>query len=178
LLAQIDYGRDLDRFLRAQTAFLPHEEEFFTSLAATDILPQILLAIANVVSRVEGIFVAQVFFDGVNALSPIVDGIKVYKLALGVISSKETRFLLDIYAQIRTRPQNNSPQAAWQEITMGGDFDELLRLVSARTRLPMDRLDEWFENAFSAYRLVGYSDSANLRSIAGIAIAEEAAQLQ
>lgn len=173
LLLQVDYGRDLDHFLKGQTNFLTHEKEFIRSLPNTEII-DVLGAVAEILNRVGESVAWGVASASLDVLSKVIAGVEVYKRALGVITAKETRFLFAVYAE--NRKAGNSPGEAWLDIVSA--YSELLQLASARTGVPMDKLDGWFENAFVAYRLVGYDDSASIRSAQGLAIAELASQLQ
>jgi hypothetical protein len=104
--------------------------------------------------------------QSLSVFSEILEGYKTYRLALNVITTPNTRVILDRY--IRDRG-SQSKESTWQGILQ--DFAEPIELIRRGKQLSTDNLANWFEEAFLAHRL---ATSENLRRAKGIAIARVA----
>lgn len=172
LLLQIDYGRDLDGFLKGQTNRLDDERRFIRSLNRVEDLLGKLKLIADVLSLLNESLAFAALSASIEALSPIIEGLTMFQRLQGTFTAFSTRAILQDYFDGRRSGQ--SVETAWDDM-LNVYGDQLLQ-ISARRRVSIDRLGEWFEDAFVAYQLVGYPDSEDIRFAEGRAIARIAAQ--
>jgi hypothetical protein len=110
----------------------------------------------------------------ISELSSIIEGIRIFELGVGQFTASNTRAALKDY--IDGRKNGLAKAIVWQDMkqTYG---DTILPQISDRTEVPINMLDNWFENAFIAYRLVGYGDSDSIRYAQGSAIVDLAVQV-
>jgi hypothetical protein len=176
LLLQVDYGRDIYMFLNG-TNSLEHEKDFIKSLEKAEEILNTLKRIADVLEIIGEIPAFRFVSESISVLSTIIEGIKIYKFAVNNLFASDTRVILENYIKNRL-PLNlqggMSKEDAWRDIL--SFYGTLLIRIKERTGVEIDRLDEWFENAFVAYRLVGYPDSASIRYAQGLAIADFATE--
>jgi hypothetical protein len=180
LLSQIDYGWELKRFLEFDTnSIAKQEKEFFRLLAKASDIIEVLGLISEFLFRIGYNTAFGVVSASIEVLTPIIDGLSIYRLSVGAYTLLTTRTLLQYYIDDRL-PLNlqggKTKEVSWQNLQ--NDFGDSLLQISKRTRIPMDNLDEWFENAFMAVRLVRYADSEDIRHEQGLAIADLAVQIQ
>lgn len=179
-LSRIDYGWEIHHFLNRRLTSLGHEEEFFQLLFDKAIgLDLWLETIVEILSRRGDSLTLGVLSKTLKVLSLIKEGKDIYKQLFGAITFFNTREMLQIYFQGRcggSQPPvcsehlGSSKDNVWPSIME--DFKPLLELISRERRVPLEKLDEWFESAFIVYRSVGYNDSLRIRSAEGLAIAD------
>jgi hypothetical protein len=152
---------------------LENEKDFITSLETASNIIDALHAVADILNFTGKTAALEVTSASISALSSIIEGIRIFKLGVGQFTAFNTRAVLQDY--IDGRKNGLTKGIVWQDIqqTYG---DIILPQISDRTDVPISMLDDWFENAFTAYRLVGYADSASIRYAQGAAIADLAVQ--
>jgi hypothetical protein len=168
-LLQIDYGYDLEEFFGGQNE-LEDERNFLKSLGKWQSFSTWTHRVLEGLRLLGDSTALQVYSNAFSVLGQVVQGLKVYNRALNVFTAFGTRAILRDY--VDGRADGESAVAVWQDIdaVYGGELSR----ISARKHIPIDDLSVWFENAFVAFRLVGYSDSASLRFARGVAIARDA----
>lgn len=169
LLLQVDYGRDLQRFVTYQMLTLPtgNETAFLQALGGGGNIVQILGQVANTLNALNQTAASAADSESLSALQQILFGIQVYeRFAQVLISSNQRQFLL-LYFQ--DRMEGMSEGQAWSQLY--SEFDGVLLQIGQAQGLSSDQLSNWFESSFVAYRLVGYSDSDSVRQAEGKAIA-------
>ncbi len=169
LLAQIDYGIAVQRFLASQSNFLTDEARLFVEgLTSTTSRAQTWLAAALSVSEA---FSATVL----TTLSQIQSALEVVLLFIHLDAAPELRFLLDWYIDSRSNAFNPlSPERAWQDLVAQPWFEVHVQDVLFATGLNRDQLFALFESSYDAYRRVACSDSLSLRRETGRTIVRQA----
>jgi hypothetical protein len=112
-------------------------------------------------------------------------GIQVYRKAVGIFTRE--RDMLEGYFRDRCGGQISGScktDTSYTKETVWPAFKQTyityVQRISEDTHIPIepvDQLGDWFENAFSAYRLVAYADSNSIRYVEGEAIARSAQAL-
>jgi hypothetical protein len=178
LLLQVDFGRDLKRFLGDQDQILVTQNEvaFLKNLQTAQNLVGILGQVADVLNASRQTAAWTAASESLDALGQILFGIQVYQRFADVLISSDLRQLLSLYFENRLNSQSArrmTPEAAWKDVWSVHGFG-LLSIGQAKG-MSTDQLSKWFENAFVAFRLDGYSDSSPVRYAQGQAIARLAA---
>lgn len=178
LLLQVDYGRDLKRFVGYQDQILATQNEsaFLQHLQTAQSVVGILGQVADVLSASQQTAAWTAASESLNALGQVLFGIQVYQRFADVLISSDLRQALSLYFENRLDTQSaNSmtPAAAWNDAW--SVYGPVLLSIGQAKGMSTDQLSKWFENAFVAYRLVGYSDSSTVRLAQGQAIARLAA---
>jgi len=175
VLLQVDYGRDLSNYLNDRGAFV-HEAPFIEALRLKVVEETLKKMIDALDALHEPPPVVAVLSNGLGVISTIKDGIEVYVKGVGVYTKVNTSELLREYFASRYR--GSSPASTWT------DLDRVYRPVlltlanASGISADKDRLGVWFENSYTAYRLVGYEDSANIRFAMGRGITKLATSQQ
>ncbi len=182
LLLQIDYGREIDAYLKHEGS-LPTDKQgkFLTALGIAGNVSDVLQPIVNSLGILNESSALLVASESLSTLSIVIEGIHIYELGLKAITTKETHAMLDMYFSDRIK--GTSKTQVWPNFA--NDFSPVLSLAAVGMGVSFDpnssscnELCTWFENAFLAYRLVSYSDSAHIRDAQGGAIAKLAFQTQ
>jgi hypothetical protein len=168
LLLQIDYGKDVSLYLSGSSNELSKEDILLNALSKGNQFNFVYVAIIKIISVWKDMPLLNVVGEAVNALGTIFKGIETYIKATDVLTAKEGRFVLGVYCN--SRIGGTLPDTAYNSIY--SDYTELVNLISNLKNIPPTALPGWFENAYAAYRLVGYSDSESIRSKMGKAIAD------
>jgi hypothetical protein len=160
LLLQADHGMGIARFLHDSRSPSLEELEALTELLGTafDAAVAVPKAILTIVPDYRTI---EVVSNLLGAAKTIYDGIQTYGLFAKVLRMKETRFLLNAYKD--ARQAGRTAAEAWVEVAF---YDELIALVgSLRNECTPENRDgckaqlaPWFEEAYAAYRLVGFRE--------------------
>lgn len=174
LLLQIDYGRDIDRYIQNHTSVLENEKRFLKALevssdGALSLLGTIidLLDVTNPVSTIA----SNALSNLIGALTPVISGIAIYQRAIKIVTYPFAVAIMSTYIDDRNR--NATKDAAWQDVN--DLFGKDIILFANRSRVPLDKLDEYYELAYMCYRFA-LPDSANIRYAEGAAIARLASQ--
>jgi hypothetical protein len=167
LLLQIDYGRDIQRFVTNRDRILLTENEraFVVTLGKAGTITQMLGLVASVLNALQQTAAGTAASESLGVLRQILFGIQVYERAAQVSISQGMRTVLDTYFYYR---QNSTREAAWREISTTQAFDRPLLQMSRVKQIPSEKLNEWFENAYVAYRLAA---SPGIRKVQGQALA-------
>lgn len=175
LLAQIDYGRDIQQSLSPNPPRSldndQGENRLLKSLQeAHDTFETILGEVIRVLPLINPAF--SVLANSYSVLSTVRKGVKVYKKLADLYF--ETHAFEYLWNYIGARKQNISKEEAWQFLR---EIAYFLPSIAENRGVTVDQLADWYENAFVAYRLVAYEDSARIRYAQGQAIAELASQV-
>jgi hypothetical protein len=182
-LAKIDYGKDLQRYLNGQQSTLPNEAVFLHALELLVDIPKPLEYLNHLIEisiEINNVLASSVLSQSFETLNIIIVGIQVYRNAVGIFTRK--REMLETYIWDRCGgttsgvcKEGNSKDSVWLGIKE--TYSTYVEKISEDTHIPIkpvDQLGNWFENAFSAYRLVAYDDSNSIRYVEGEAIARSA----
>lgn len=162
LLLQIDYGRELDRFIEFGTP-LTSEEEFVNSLGDAK---KVVDALQNVIAVLSGIYFSlslRLVAESLSALSTVIEGLAVYDKFIGVLFKLPHRQAL--YDYFQNREKGHDKENAWEDVVQA--YGQDLLSVSIKQGINKDDLRDWFESAYRAYRLTHYRDSELLRQEQG-----------
>ena len=198
LLAKIDYGRDIKAFLNTSALTLTNDNErqfinYIRKLSNANKLLSFMNSIVQILTLPNDIVALSLVSDFTGVISNTVTVIQiyenVYKRLLRLVTAFDTRNLLNDYFAGRcggTSSPTSCPEASqynkdavWQEFvqTFG---DKITPVFVAQRSVTSDArqsaVKTWFENAFVAYRLVGFLDSDQIRSDYGITIVHLATQ--
>jgi hypothetical protein len=173
LLLQVDYGRDLKRFVGYQDQILATQNEaaFLQHLQTAQNVAGILGQVADVLNASRQTAAWTAASESLSALGQILFGIQVYQRFADVLISSDLRQALTLYFENRLDTQSArsmTPEAAWNDVW--SVYGPVLLSIGQAKGMSTDQLSKWFENAFVAYRLVGYSDSQTVRYAQGQAL--------
>jgi hypothetical protein len=170
LLLQIDWGGDVERFVKNRSTTLATENEkaFVETLGKAGTITGILGQVASALSALQQTAAWAAASESLTVLRQILFGIQVYELAAQVSISHGERTVLNEYFHYR---RDSTREAAWRELSTTLAFERPLLQISRNKQIRMERLNEWFESAYVAYRLVALSDSDEIRHSQGAAIA-------
>jgi hypothetical protein len=179
-LARIDYGRDLQRYLNGQQSILPNEAVYLHALEQLVDIPKPLEYLNHLVEismTLNQVPASAVLYQLFVNFKTIIVGIQIYRTAVGIFTNE--RAMLEGYFRGRCGGQISGSCKTDTSYTKENVWPEFIRVfglegISESKHIPPDRLGDWFENAFSAYRLVAYADSNSIRYVEGEAIARSA----
>jgi hypothetical protein len=174
LLLQVDYGRDLKRFVGYQDQILVTQNEtaFLQALQTAQNVVGILSQITDILNATQQTAAWTATSESFGALGQILFGIQVYQRFADVLISSDLREALKMYFDDRLDPLSGRSMAkdlAWNDVWVG--YSPALLPIAQAKGMSTDQLSKWFENAFVAYRLVGYSGSSKVRYAQGQALA-------
>jgi DNA-binding beta-propeller fold protein YncE len=180
LLMQIDYGRDVQRFYgpnRTDTVLnTESQKDFLGSLGQAQTLLDVLQQLTAALDALREVPALNALSESTGAISAVLQGAQITQLWARLEVSTDMYGVFDIYfpARLDSRTLNGvDANAAWS-ILQGSDTAPILEKIRAVSGITPDKISDvrvWLENAFVAYRLVGYSDSDDLRHAEGRAIA-------
>lgn len=176
LLAQIDWGRDVDRFISGRTTTLSTENEKVL-VATSDRVRAVTLVLEQLARLLNAPHQSTAFTaasESLSVLRQILFAFQVYYLAAQVVISHGERTVLSEYIDYR---RNASSEGAWRAIRTTPAYERSLLQISRVKRIPLERLDKWFENAYAAYRLVALPNSGAIRREYGLTIARLASRI-
>jgi hypothetical protein len=179
-LARIDYGRDLQQYIKHQQNNLPNEVVYLSALEQLVDVPwplEYLNHLVEISMTLNQIPASTVLYQLFVNFKTIIVGIQIYRTAVGIFANE--RDMLEGYFLDRCGQQISGScktDTGTTKKTVWPSFKETyivsLERISENRHVPLDRLGDWFENAYSAYRLVAFDDSNSIRYLEGIAIAE------
>jgi hypothetical protein len=169
-VATVDYGRDLQAFVTYKKNFLATEQAYLDKVnTARSVLVNGLRATALTLAAAESP-AAEVLNGAIGPVDNLLLGYQEYRLFVGAYEAYNTRPLLSFYFVDR---RNMDQSTAWSlDLARDSDFGPLVHGIAVARGVPDACVDDWFENAFQAYRLVGYDDSDQIRADEGRAIAK------
>ena len=166
----IDYGHQLNLFLNGQSSrFFAAHKDFIDNL---DDAPLGFLGdLVNVLAVLNESVALHAVSESLGVISTIVGGIEAYRFGVEVLDSKEIRYLFNEYTL--SRHNGSSATAAWQSIydpadqVYGPIWDLIISLNNINPSNADQILSTIFEDAYNAYRLVGYNESYSTRTAEG-----------
>jgi hypothetical protein len=172
LLAQVAYGWAFAAYLDDPTVrALPEERQFFQRLDRAEDVESWLEALSVLVTFSGDPVAGGLMGQSAHVFGTILLGIKAYRTGLIAITDPSVPGMIQFYLDARKDGLNQA--RAWSETyeTFG---DVATGLISARNGIQEEQVATWLENAYLAYRLVKYEDSAAIRLSQGLGIAKAA----
>lgn len=166
VLLQVDYGRDIAKNLEDVRGTFVHEADFVDALKVTTVIKTLQAMIDAL--PVDTTPIRHAGLESLAILRTIKEGYDTYRKAKGAFTALNTREALRSYFDWRVQQSGPSGATkAWHEMQI---YEPILRVVGEAKGLTQDQLAVWFENAYAAYRLVAYTDSAEIRYARGLVI--------